>query len=88
MQGRILAAVLVVSGGTVLAPPAARAADAPLCLGRPATVVLTDSDDTYVDTQGVDSVIWAGAGNDTIDAGGGNDTVCGGDGDDDIQGGA
>jgi dienelactone hydrolase len=58
----------------------------PTCLGKLATIVGTNGNDTIVGTAG-DDVIAGLRGNDTISGLGGNDRICGGDGADRINGG-
>ncbi|MGS2616269.1 hypothetical protein ACVCAH_17345 [Micromonospora sp. LZ34] len=59
---------------------------APLCHGRPATIVGTDAADRLVGTAG-DDVIAGRGGADVLVGRGGNDVVCGGDGADRLVGG-
>jgi Ca2+-binding RTX toxin-like protein len=59
---------------------------APMCRGKPATIVGTDGNDVINGTEKAD-VIWSGPGDDTIYGGLGNDVICGGAGDDLIHGG-
>ncbi len=80
----VVAAVLVAL--SVLSAPVAGADDhddddAIRCLGKTATIVGTDGDDTLTGTPKRD-VIAALGGNDIVDALDGNDIVCGGPGDD------
>jgi Tol biopolymer transport system component len=59
---------------------------APVCGGRPATILGTNRTDRIQGTNGND-VIVAFGGNDTIDGRGGNDRICGGSGNDVLRGG-
>jgi Ca2+-binding RTX toxin-like protein len=59
---------------------------APMCGGKPATIVGTEGNDVIDGTDAAD-VIWAGAGDDTVYGGLGNDIVCGDTGADLIHGG-
>ena len=56
------------------------------CMGLPATVVGTASDDILIGTSGTD-VIVGREGNDTIDGRGGDDIICAGKGNDTVYGG-
>jgi Ca2+-binding RTX toxin-like protein len=60
--------------------------DPALCLGRPATIVGTNGNDTIVGTNGVDVILGLG-GDDDIRGLGGNDLICGGGGNDRVRGG-
>lgn len=60
---------------------------APVCDGRPATIIGTDAADTLVGTTGADVIAGLG-GDDVISGGGGEDVICGGPGRDAISGGA
>lgn len=55
--------------------PIPAVAGTPTCLGQPATIVGTDSDDVLVGTPGADVIVGL-AGSDTIDGAGGNDVLC------------
>jgi Tol biopolymer transport system component len=59
---------------------------APMCGGKPATVLGTNRNDRITGTNGND-VIVTFAGNDTVDGRGGNDRICGGSGNDVLRGG-
>lgn len=77
-------------GGGASAPAprgAAAATPAPVCGGRPATIVGTAGNDRLTGTPGAD-VIAGLAGDDTVRGLGGNDVVCGGAGSDALDGGA
>ncbi len=78
----LLAVLLAVPVLAVNAPASA----APLCDGKPATVVGSPGDDLIQGSAG-DDVIVALGGDDTVLAGGGDDVVCGGDGNDVLRGG-
>ena len=69
-----------------LASASASKSRAPLCLGKPATIVGTAKADTLRGTAKADVIAGLG-GDDTIVGLGGNDLVCGGPGDDVIVGG-
>jgi Ca2+-binding RTX toxin-like protein len=75
----LAAAVAVLAG-----PAAGRAAAAPTCDGKTATIVSNAA--TIVGTKAPD-VIVAGAGDNTIDGEGGDDLICAGGGDDTVHGG-
>jgi Ca2+-binding RTX toxin-like protein len=72
--GALIGAGLLVVGLS----PAAGAGEAPLCFGKPATIVGTEGNDTLTGTPGPD-VIHGKDGRDFIDGLGGNDRICGGD---------
>jgi Ca2+-binding RTX toxin-like protein len=61
------------------------ASAAPLCDGRPATVVGSPGDDRIQGSAGADVIVALG-GDDTVLGGGGDDVVCGGDGNDVLHG--
>jgi Ca2+-binding RTX toxin-like protein len=72
--------------GAHAGPPPAPAAAAPMCKGRPATIVGTDASETLRGTPGRD-VILALGGDDRVEGRDGVDLICGGSGRDLIQGG-
>ena len=71
---------------TVLVAAPAGAQTAPLCEGRPATIVGTNGPDNLVGTNGDDVIVGLG-GNDVINSLDGDDIVCGGDGNDLVRAG-
>ena len=73
----LLAALLV---------PTSAGEAAPTCLGVPATIVGTDSDDRLVGTPGADVIVALG-GDDDVRGLGGDDLLCGGRGADTVSGG-
>ena len=86
---RIVAIALLacaVAAFVAVAASGAETGAAPMCDGKPATIVGTDGNDVINGTDKAD-VIWAGPGDDTVYGDLGNDVICGGAGDDLIHGG-
>lgn len=80
----MLAAILAISAGVVVAPAAF---GAPRCLGAAATIVGTDGDDDIEGTRRRD-VIVTRRGSDIVNGRGGGDVICTGGDDDFVRGGA
>jgi Ca2+-binding RTX toxin-like protein len=72
-------------GAVIICPYLPQGMEAPVCDGKPATCVGTDSHDLIWGTDSAD-VIVAGAGNDVVQGDSGDDTICGGEGNDAIHG--
>jgi Ca2+-binding RTX toxin-like protein len=80
-RARLIVLTTALCAGAVLIVGASASTPWPTCLGKPATIVGTDGNDTINGTSG-DDVIVGLAGDDVIRSGGGDDVICGGDGND------